>query len=138
MRWPILLLVPLLSVLACSGSSGSLASGSSIVGTWHDLDGSVLEVQSSGSCAVDVMTSTGMPVLCGDCMYSTSGSSLKLVVHTSIDGGTPQDLTCDCSYALSNGGNTLQITSAAGSSCPAFDVTLSRQTGGNVAFFCGQ
>ena len=121
-------LVPCLLLLACSGSAGSsLSSSSSLVGTWKNIDGSLLYFESNGQCLADIMTPSGTSLLCGDCTYATSGQSLALVVHTSLDGGPTQDLKCACSFEVSDG--TLQVTSPSGSSCPAFSATLQQQSG---------
>ncbi len=135
MRLPLACIAPVLLAVACGGSSGNnLSSNPSIVGGWTNIDGSLLEFKNSGSCAADIVKGT-TSLLCGDCTYATSGSSLTLTVHTSLDGGPAQDVTCDCSFQLSNNGNALQVTSTASATCPSFSAMFTRQSG-NSSFFC--
>jgi hypothetical protein len=132
---PALLAAVSLVALACSSSSSS-SSNPSLVGTWSTGAGSAVDgisFQSGGSCAIDV--TSGGQLLCGDCTYQSSGDELTITIHALVDGGAEETITCQCALTFSNGGNTLEIKSSAGSGCLAFDATVDRQSGSS-AFFC--
>jgi hypothetical protein len=132
---PCLLAATCLLALAC-GSSSSSSSGS-VVGNWTSGSGntsSTFIFQNGTMCGFDIANGDG-GTFCGDCTYTTSGSSLTLTVQTTVDGGQ-ETIVCDCSASLSNGGNTLEVKTKGGTNCPPFDVTVDKVNNGSVAFFC--